>query len=89
MTFEHLVPVTVQLEGLVPTETLRKTSRMFQQSFRQVEDGGRGRGLGYLVAQGHLEDVAVAAATEQKVVAGVRGDRHDLNVEEDREKQLT
>lgn len=65
---------------------------MFQQSFTQVEDRGRtegvGRGLGYLVAQGHLEDVAVTATAEQEVVAGVRGDRHDLHVEEDREEQL-
>lgn len=54
-----------------------------------MRKAGRGRGLGYLAAQGHLEDVAITATTEQEVVAGVRGDRHDLHVEEDREEQLT
>lgn len=54
-----------------------------------MKDGGRGRGLGYLATQGHLENVAVAAAAEQEVVAGVHGDRHDLHVKEDREEQLT
>ena len=36
-----------------------------------------------LTAQGHLEDVSITSSTEQEVLAGVEGHRHDADVKQD------
>lgn len=43
----------------------------------------------YLVAQRHLENISVTAATEQEVLAGVKCHRHDLHIKQDGQQQLT
>lgn len=42
----------------------------------------------YLAAQGHLKYVAVTAAREEAVLAGVKGDWHDAHIKQDRQEQL-
>lgn len=43
----------------------------------------------HLAEQRHLENVSVTASTEQEVLAGVKGHRHDLHIKQDGQKQLT
>ena len=42
----------------------------------------------HLAAQRHLEDISITSSTEQKVLAGVKGDRHDLHIKENGQQQL-
>lgn len=39
-------------------------------------------------AERHLKNIAVAPSAEQKVLARVKGHRHDTNIEEDRQQHL-
>lgn len=42
----------------------------------------------YLVAQRHLENVSVTATTEEEVLRGIKGHRHDLHIKQDGQQQL-
>ena len=43
----------------------------------------------HLAAQRHLENVSIRSSTEQEVLAGVKGHRHDLHIKQNGQEQLT